>query len=447
MNKRLLLINPPIYDFSAYNLWARPLGLLYLSSFLKSIGFDVDYIDCLSSDYHNNYDKNNKYSIYNYYKEEVEKPHVYKSVKRYYYRFGLNPHELSKMLQVLKKPDLIMVTSIMTYWYPGVIEAISILKKIFTGTPVLLGGIYATLCKEHAVKESNADYIFTGNDFGKLVMLICRILNDEKFFFMYNKKYPGGVKNIFLFYPDYNNYSKNDYIPVLTSIGCVNKCKYCASGILNNSYISRECSHVINELEYWFGKYNINDIAFYDDALLYDSKKIFIPLLEWIIKKELSVNFHTPNGMHLKFITNRIADLMKNTGFKTLRFGLESIKSKYRIDSDNKINMIRFEKSINILIKSGFNNNQIGVYILMGLPGQVPDEVISTIDFVKSFNVKVKLCEYSPVPYTEYFYKAKLNTNADFEKEPLYQNNTTLFLWNKNFSEDCINELKCLIKK
>ena len=32
---KILLVNPPIYDFAAYELWAKPLGLLYLSSILK----------------------------------------------------------------------------------------------------------------------------------------------------------------------------------------------------------------------------------------------------------------------------------------------------------------------------------------------------------------------------------------------------------------------------
>ena len=38
---KILLVNPPIYDFVAYDLWAKPLGLLYLSSILKQQNVDV----------------------------------------------------------------------------------------------------------------------------------------------------------------------------------------------------------------------------------------------------------------------------------------------------------------------------------------------------------------------------------------------------------------------
>jgi hypothetical protein len=50
MKPRALLINPWIYDFSAYNLWYRPLGLLYIASLLRTNGVDVSFIDCLEEE-------------------------------------------------------------------------------------------------------------------------------------------------------------------------------------------------------------------------------------------------------------------------------------------------------------------------------------------------------------------------------------------------------------
>ena len=43
----ILLVNPWIYDFAAYDLWSKPLGLLYIAALLKHNGFDVHLIDCL----------------------------------------------------------------------------------------------------------------------------------------------------------------------------------------------------------------------------------------------------------------------------------------------------------------------------------------------------------------------------------------------------------------
>ncbi|RLC27637.1 MAG: radical SAM protein, partial [Deltaproteobacteria bacterium] len=43
----LILINPWIYDFAAYDLWSKPLGLLHVASRLRRMGFGVRLIDCL----------------------------------------------------------------------------------------------------------------------------------------------------------------------------------------------------------------------------------------------------------------------------------------------------------------------------------------------------------------------------------------------------------------
>ena len=63
--------------------------------------------------------------------------------------YGIQPEWLREDLQSLPRPDVILVTSMMTYWYTGVQETIGVLRDIFADVPLILGGIYATLCREH----------------------------------------------------------------------------------------------------------------------------------------------------------------------------------------------------------------------------------------------------------------------------------------------------------
>lgn len=449
MKNRLLLINPPIYDFAAYNLWSRPLGLLYIASFLKKLGFNVDYIDCLSLEYEGTELKNNpkligskqrKYSTYQHYKEETKKSEIYKSIKRNYYRFGIGKKTFFELLHNLENPDAILVTSIMTYWYIGVFDVIKWLKEIYPGIPVILGGIYATLCYEHALKNSGADYVLSGGNLEELLKLTNKILKTNEI----QKKYESQFENnnpLPVLSPALDFYKKNDFIPLLTSIGCKFKCKYCASHYLCPQFTERYYSDIINEIAYWKNRYNIKDIAFYDDAFLFNKEKRLIPLLNEVIKRKIKVNFHTPNGLHVKFIDKNTALLMKNAGFKTLRFGLESSIKKFQKDSCNKVSNKDFDKTMRIINNAGFTKDEIGIYILIGLPYQTPDDVIETIKLVKSHGVNPKLCEFSPIPHTLYFKESQKSSNKDLN-EPLYQNNTTLELWSKEFSGNVINELK-----
>ena len=67
----------------------------------------------------------------------------------------------------------------MTYWYPGLFKAIKIVKDFFNGVPVILGGIYATLCDEHAVTHSGADYVIPGRGESELLRLIPELTGFE----------------------------------------------------------------------------------------------------------------------------------------------------------------------------------------------------------------------------------------------------------------------------
>lgn len=49
MKPRILLVNPPIYDFSAYDFWLKPYGLLRVAGFLRDQAdfYLFDYLDRL----------------------------------------------------------------------------------------------------------------------------------------------------------------------------------------------------------------------------------------------------------------------------------------------------------------------------------------------------------------------------------------------------------------
>src|SRR3954469_9141602 len=48
--RRVLLINPPVYDAQYWARWSQPAGLLRLASLLKSRGYLVSLIDCMETD-------------------------------------------------------------------------------------------------------------------------------------------------------------------------------------------------------------------------------------------------------------------------------------------------------------------------------------------------------------------------------------------------------------
>ncbi|MFA5110228.1 MAG: hypothetical protein WC443_02365, partial [Desulfobaccales bacterium] len=138
----LLLINPWIYDFAAYDFFAQPLGMLHLAGLLESRGYAVHWLDCLGTPHA----RPGPFGTGRYPKEIIPAPPALNGISRRYGRYGISEAVFRERLSVVPRPAAILVTSLMTYWYPGVAAAIRMAKEQFPGVPVILGGIYATLC-------------------------------------------------------------------------------------------------------------------------------------------------------------------------------------------------------------------------------------------------------------------------------------------------------------
>lgn len=436
----ILFVNPWIHDFAAYDYWAKPAGLLYLASISRAHGCNVSYIDCLNR-FHPESKKRTPSKTDGrgaYLKIPVKKPAGLEDIPRNYSRYGISEGSFKKELAKVKKPGLILVTSHMTYWYPGLFETIGVLKETFPGVPVILGGIYATLCHDHAVRNSGAEMVFAGKgekDILRIIKDFTGFSADMKFDPENPDSYP---------YPAFDLEEQLSFIPVLTSRGCPFSCSYCASHFLNPERMLRSPGSVIDEIVYWNGKYKVKDFAVYDDAFLTDAKNHAIPILEGIIEAGMDLKIHTPNAIHIREITERMAELMFKAGFQTIRLGLETTLFDKRDGLDCKVTEAEFRRAVLFLKKAGFSKKQVGAYLLAGLPGQSAEAIRESIKTVKEAGITPVPTYYTPIPHTELWKDAVLSSRYDLESDPVFTNNAILPCRREGFSWDIISTLKNL---
>ncbi len=444
MKKDIIFINPWIYDFAAYDLWSKPMGLLYLASYLGRCGFNVRLLDCL--DIHNPYmketglrrPKRRLYGTGRFWKQMISLPHALNGMKRPYSRYGITPEIFIKELTAMGKPDAFIVTSMMTYWYPGVIEAIKSIKGIYPDVPVLLGGIYTRLCNKHAILNSGADVVINSSEPASILQYL-------KEFGIYPEKRLKFDPSVM--YPSFELYRKLDYVCIMSSKGCPYRCRYCAGPYLNPNFCAREPEDVFEEICFWHKRFGIVDFAFYDDALLVSAKDHLLPLLEMVIRKGLNIRFHTPNAIHIREVNKEVADLMFRAGFKTIRLGLETIDMDLHKRLDKKLgteDIGDIEKHINYLFEAGFKSPQIGAYILIGLPGQDISSIMDTIKFSRKMKIMPFLAEYSPIPHTPLWKDAVESSPFDLEAEPLYHNNILIPCWDEDKKKE-VPKLKSMV--
>ncbi len=127
MLPRILLVNPPIYDFSAYDFWLKPYGLLTIGGFLQnSASLDLfDFLDRLHTAVPNDKKlRSDQWHRGEFISETISKPAPLATIPRRYHRFGLSRRIFQNWLAEKNPFDFVLVQTTMTYWYLGVKEVI-----------------------------------------------------------------------------------------------------------------------------------------------------------------------------------------------------------------------------------------------------------------------------------------------------------------------------------
>lgn len=434
MKGRVLLINPCIYDFAAYCEWSHPLGLLSIAAVLKENGYQVALVDCLDRHHPQLRTKprQDAYGCGKYPKTIIDKPPVLSHVPRRYGRYGLPLDLFEEELRSQPRPDAIMVTSGMTYWYPGPFEAVRRAKARFPGVPTVLGGTYATLCHKHATDHSGADYVIEGEGELQALQLADNLTGNTSDY----TSFGSGLDS--LPQPLHELRRNQGYVAIETSRGCPFRCTYCASPLLHpKGFRRRDPRRVADEIEYCREQLGVRDFAFYDDALLVDAHRHIHVLLDQISRRHLDCRFHTPNGLHVTYVDQVLASKMHEAGFETIRLGLETCNALEQLRIGAKTTNQAFRRAAHHLRAAGFRAEQVTAYVLMGLPGQSVQEALETISFVHECGVCAQIALYSLIPGTVEWQRAVTQWGFDEHADPLLHNDSIYpFPWSPATFED-----------
>ncbi len=439
----ILCVNPWIHDFAAYDFWAKPVGLLGLAAILRDHGMGVCFLDCLDR-FHplaGPSVKVLKDGRGPFRKKEIPPPPGTEEMGQRFSRYGIEPAWFREDLKNTPPPDLIFVTSMMTYWASGVQETISVIREIFPRVPVILGGVYASLCTDHAQRYALADQVITGSGEEQIPEII-RHHTGFSFTPKYNLNDLDALPR-----PALDLVSKMVYAPILTSRGCPFACSYCASSFLENSLRHRSPDTVFREIQHWHKAHGVNNFAFYDDALLIHPEDHILPLLEKIIRCGMPLSFHTPNALHIRQISKEVAVMMFKARFKTIRLGLETADVSPSRPDDHKVAGNEFSMAVDHLKQAGFTSDQIGAYLLCALPDQPSQSVVRSIMAVKEKGIQPVLAYYTPIPHTPMWEKAKKRSRFDLEKDPVFTNNALLPCMDDPDAFKTIADFKALARK
>jgi radical SAM superfamily enzyme YgiQ (UPF0313 family) len=383
----LLLVNPPIFDFTAFDFWLRPYGLLRVGGRLRSC--ELTAFDYLVSR------RRDEFGRGRFDQREVPKPSVLADIPRRFFRFGRSRDEFLALLSS-RRFDAVLVQSVMTYWYLGVREVIEDIRRLQPQARIILGGVYATLCPAHA-KSLGADIVCEGEDLTGLGLP----LSDGLPFWEGVDGEVGVVK---------------------ITEGCPFRCTYCSVPIVTPNFSARPLDACVEEVLY-LSRLGVRHIAFYDDALLFNADRILLPFLDRLLHHDLQLSFHTPNALNARFITSEVARHLVRADFKTFFLGFESSAYSWQRRTGGKVYSEEFTAAVRMLREAGASS--ITAYIIIGHPDSQEQDLEASIRFAAASGARVMLSEFAPIPGTADGEACGVYTKLD---EPLNHNKTAFTL-------------------
>jgi len=345
---KVLLIFPPQtlkerygHDVGNVGGFLPPLGLCYMAAVLEKDGHDVHILDCPVNNY----------------------------------GAGDIATEISTF-----EPDVIGIAAI-TSLANVTKELCDFIKRQFPQITIILGGPHATVMPEELSKDKNIDIIIRN----EADNIICDVLKNIDSYKEQRIVDGGKVKNLDLLpYParhllDMQKYTSmaNTYktspqvFQVVTSRGCPFTCTFCFDA--KGFFRQRSVANVMTEIRMLKEKYNVKELAFWDDILTMNKNWTY-EFCKEMEKENLVWSCYT----RLDLIDENLLKAMKKAGCWNIFFGIEAGSQKLLDIMTKKMTVEQMRNAVKLVKKVGI---EIRGSFMLGLPGETPELARETIKF------------------------------------------------------------------
>jgi hypothetical protein len=356
-SERLVLINAPAVDIRLpWARWQQPIGLLKIGTYLRIQGYDVRLIDCLQVS------ANNRLTREKIGQLELEGYHVD------LWRFGLSPSKVISRLREWEKqewkPDVVLVSCGMSFWWQGARNLIALLKSTLN-IPIIIGGPYPTFFSEHATLSTNADALFVGD-----------------------------LPEAGLVVPDLTIYNPMP-LPRFAGIQLLN-----TAGALTPSASLRDKQEVVDEVQDK-ALHGVTTFAFFDSWLGPEHRQPLADTLEEIIARQIPrIHFIAPGNFSPRLIDTNLATLLKQVGFQHIYLHDDILHNPNQINYLSELDDYR--NCMNVLHQAGFRprTDEVGAAVVLGLPGENLDDLTNRLVKLSSIVGSVHLVPFQFTPGT-----------------------------------------------
>ncbi len=392
---KITLVNPP-YPLSVHSHPAFiPLGIAYLGAMAQKTGHQVTVVDC-----------------------QAEKLN-YESFR-------------DRIAQI--PSDIVGVTAT-TLLYKSAMKLITIAKQVQPQSFTVLGGSHGTFWDENALNEyPSLDIVVRREGEQTFIELLDKLQTQSSLSNVLGITYRNGDKiahnadRPFLQDLDSLPFPAHDLFPLeklkhngkiifplVSSRGCVYWCDFCSTvRMFGRGYRMRTPKNVVDEMEFVYDKYGVDQVTFYDDAFSVDRNRV-VKICEELHTRKLSIKWDC--GTRVDMVDKELLKTMHGAGCFAVWLGVESGSEVILGAMNKKINL----EQTRLAYKTA---HEVGLMTIantvLGFPGETEETAKATIRLIKELNPDdVGFYVATPYPGTPLYEQVKKNgwlRITDFDK-------------------------------
>jgi anaerobic magnesium-protoporphyrin IX monomethyl ester cyclase len=360
-----------------------PLGILYISSYMKSAGFDVTVFD--STFFTPDQQKQ---------KLLAEKPDVIAIYCNLMTKLNVLP-----LIKFIKSSDVLKNSKIVLGGPEPPFHAAEFLNY---GADYIVEGegevTMRKLCNElaHTAPDvTKVDGIIFKNNNGEIQKTPAR----EKISDIDSLNFPDRESvDISLYLDAWKNAHGYSSVSLNTMRGCPYTCRWCSHSVYGMSYRRRSPQKTVDELEYLVKKYNPDVFWFVDDVFTI-SHKWLKGFADELRSRVLKIKYECISRSDR--LNEEIIKILKETGCFRLWIGAESGSQTVLDLMDRRVNAADTRDKIKLTMKHGI---EAGTFIMLGYPGEKKKNIFETAEHLKQSNPTIFLTTVAyPIKGTPFY--------------------------------------------
>ncbi|MGA0868110.1 MAG: B12-binding domain-containing radical SAM protein, partial [Planctomycetota bacterium] len=228
-----------------------------------------------------------------------------------------------------------------------------------------------------------------------------------------------------------NGLNQGKTIPILATRGCPYQCTYCASpNMWTTRWYAREAKDVVDEMQFYKEHYGATNFPFQDlTAIL--KRDWIIEFCNELKARKLNVTWQFPSGTRCEVIDDEVAQLLAETGGKSLALAPESGSERTRKLIQKRMKTEALLSACKASAKAGLN---VTAFIVIAFPHDTAEDLQHTKKLARQLGRigidDIAVGFFFPIPntqlYKELMEKGRVTHEDDFLLTPIFANEEKL---------------------